>query len=168
MNPFFQVAVIASLIAPVCGCDSGQNVRSEKEAHERDDVAELLRVIAAQHEFFGNDDFKCSSRKLVKQGFGGYLDKYASVERMGLINAGGMKYHIYYYKRNEKYGNNAVVLLLNDCNYFGSYAVNNKTIQISGMDIVFDSEYAGRTIHFSGISPPARVLLDGEYSDITR
>lgn len=129
----------------------------------------VVRNIAVHPEFFGDGKVECSGTKLVDDGFGGVLDQLVSIEHLGDIKSGAFNYSVYYYYRDGNHGTHIVIIMEDGCGYFGSYWVNDRPLRVSGQDVIFDAPVSsGNVIRFTGISPPARVVIDGEVEDFSR
>jgi hypothetical protein len=98
----------------------------------------------------------------VGHGFSGSMDRHTSIEYLGKIKTDAITYSVYYFSHVANHGSYRIFILENRCSYFGSYAIDDRPIRVSGRDIVFDApENLGNVIHFAGISPPARVIING-------
>lgn len=157
----FRIALAISLFSAVAGCGK---LRCSKADHEDSmpvgGAGDQNRPVRPA--FFGDGSARCSGKGLVAQGFSGAMDENTSIDYLGKIRAGPIDYSIYYFSHVDNHGSYRILITENGCSYFGSYSVNERPIGVSGSDIVFDApEKLGRVIRFTGISPPARVVVNG-------
>jgi hypothetical protein len=148
----------------IAGCDA----RTQKSG--RPDPIYIGEFIGdkIQPEIFGDGTVRCSGKNLVAQGFSGGMDRHTKIEYIGKIKADYLDYYIYYFSHVANHGSYRIIILENPCKYFGSYSVDDRPVGVSGRDIVFGVPGdLGNVIHFSGISPPARVIINGHMTDLS-
>lgn len=166
--PFGVSLIVVSLLLAGCGEGADPGCVGAKATEP---AKSAVRSITDEFhpKFFGDGNVRCSAAGLVRQGFGGTLDEYAEIHYLGVVKTEDSAFSIYYYDRNENHGSHAVLIFENGCEYIGAYGVNDKPIKVVGHNIMFDApKRIGDRIAFSGISPPARVVIDGELSTFTR
>jgi len=122
--------------------------------------------------YFGSGDAICPYSKLQLQGFTGQLDKGAPIKSIGAIDNGRIKVSVYFYdfvNPESNHGNHRILILDQQCNYLGSYAVNERPLYAMDNKIVFrDTGIPGNVVEITGSSLPKQIWLDGEIFPIGR
>lgn len=169
MMRLLQVLLWLGLIVSIAACRKTPEPAGLEHIARLEFEIEEAKLASVHPEYFGDGATQCSGRGLILQGFGWTLDKFSKIEYIGNINLKTVTYYVYYYERNANHGQHAIMLLDDVCSYFGSYPVKDRPRGVIGNDIVFNApKRFGNSIHFAGISPPAKVVIDGDIANFSR
>lgn len=91
---------------------------------------------------------------------------------VGRVRSAQKVYSIYYYyfiNYETMHGHHRVIILKENCDYVGSYILDNGPSRTSGADVIFNvPKDWGNVIHFKNGRPPKEVWIDGTIAGLIR